>query len=130
MLPVSTPSSTTSTSPGKPLFGFLPADVDVRDEGELADQRSGEKDAAERDFVEVPEFAAARGECKHSHRGDGQDKGEGVHSVSQGLAPEVRAIACGRPQLVEVRLCAHAWQRPMLRDDVDEGGANGRSHWL
>src|SRR5258706_10147422 len=69
-LPVSTPSSTTSTSPGEATLGFLPADVDVRDEGELADQRSAEKDEAERDFVEVPEFAAARGEGKHSHRGD------------------------------------------------------------
>src|SRR6266581_3757157 len=47
-----------------------------------------------------------------------------------GSAPEVWAVACGRLQFVEVGLCVLARQRPMFRDDVGEGGANGGAQRL
>src|SRR5580693_7580956 len=47
-----------------------------------------------------------------------------------GSAPEVWAVVSGRLQFVDVGLRLPARQRPVFRDDFDEGGANGVSHRL
>src|SRR6266487_2911199 len=47
-----------------------------------------------------------------------------------GSAPEVWAVAFGRFQLIKVGFRVPGRKRPMLRDDVGEGGANGVTHRL
>ena len=61
----------------------LPADVRVRDRGELTDQGQGEEDQPERDLVEMAQFAAAGGEGEHDRGHDGQDEGQYVHAGSR-----------------------------------------------
>jgi hypothetical protein len=56
-----------------------PADMCVRDRGELTNQRCGEEDEPECDFVEAAQLAAAGGEQEYNHCRDGQDEGDGVH---------------------------------------------------
>src|SRR6185312_3698621 len=48
----------------------------------------------------------------------------------QGSAPEVWAVVSGGLQLVDVGRGLVAAQRPVVRDDVDEGGADGVPHGL
>src|SRR5579859_6922589 len=72
------------------------ADVRVSDRGELADQRGGEEDEAERELVEAAQLAAAGGEHEHDHGRDGQSEGEDIHDGSRESAPQVVAVTCGR----------------------------------
>src|ERR1700722_1331032 len=81
--------SAVGTSKGSAIYASvvtlraLPADVGVRDRGELTDQGHAEEDQAERDLVEVAQFAAAGREGKHDRGRDGQDEGQYVHAGSR-----------------------------------------------
>lgn len=54
-------------------------DGGVRDLRELAEQRRGHEDEAERHLVEMAELAAAGREDEHEESGDREDQGEDVH---------------------------------------------------
>ena len=81
--------SAVGTSKGSAIYASvvtlraLPADAGVRDRGELTDQGQAEEDQAERDLVEVAQFAAAGGEGEHDRGRDGQDEGQYVHAGSR-----------------------------------------------
>jgi hypothetical protein len=81
---LSPPSAPPAASAGKPRPGASAPDVRAGDRGELADQRGGEEDEAERDLVEAAQFAAAGREYEHDHGRDGQEKGEGIHVAPSG----------------------------------------------